>query len=223
MKLNLIKYFTFVVLFLNYAITVDAAGLSSQSKRAGRMELSFQTRYLNSMQVSTNKGVDVDLDSSIGWAFAFGYNHTKNWAFNFDIAWSDANYTGTFTDGNGDKRSYSNRLYSSTTNFGAIYHFSGKRFTPFIGATLGWAFVDSNIRDGSDEIYCSPFFPYYCYAYTPTKNSTEFTYGALVGLRFEASDSLFFKGSIGNQWIDLSQTTSTPDNIVYRLEIGFMF
>lgn len=210
-------------LFLfSLAFSVNAASLSSPSHRTNATEVSFQIRNIDSLQLKNDKNVEIDIDSSIGWAFGIGRHFTEKWAFNFDIAWSDANYKANFIK-EGTPRTYSNRMYSSTTNFGGTYHFLAKRFTPFIGASIGWAFVDSNIRDGGDLIYCSPFFPYYCYPYTPTKSTTEFTYGAQIGLRFDVTNQLFFKASAGEQWVDYSGSTSTPESIIYRFEVGAMF
>lgn len=223
MKMNLLNRFTLFFLFFSFTLTASAASLFSPSHRSDRMQVSFQIRDVDPINMTTDKDVEIDVNGTVGWAFGVGYNFTENWEFNFDIAWSDASYSATFTDTNGDPKAYSNRIYSSTTNFAATYNFTNKRLTPYVGASVGWAFVDSNIRDGRDGVYCDPFYYYYCYSYTPTKNTTEFTYGAQAGLRFDANNQLFFKLGVDNQWIDFSNVKSAPSATVYRFEVGFMF
>ncbi|VAW61457.1 hypothetical protein MNBD_GAMMA08-1743 [hydrothermal vent metagenome] len=222
-KTNLITSFTGTLLVASFSSATMAAGMSSPSKRAERTEISFQVRYHDSVSMTTKSDINIDVNSDVSWAFGVGYNFSENLAFDFDVGWGDTGYTGTFIDENNTQQTYSNRLSSSNTNFGLTYNFLAKRFTPFIGASIGWAFLDSNIRDGKDQIYCEPIFPFYCFAFTPTKTSTEFTYGATLGVRFDVSKQMFFKGGVGTKWVDLGNARSTPSATIYHFTVGYMF
>lgn len=222
MKLNLFSIGIRSALIFGLAFTANAGSLSSPSHRGNSTEVSFQIRDTGSLQLTNNNGAEVDIEGAVGWGFGIGHNFTEKWAFNFDMAWNDADYKASFIDKDGVARTIRNTMYTNAMNFGGTYYFLAKRFTPFVGATIGWAFVDSNIRDGRDQLFCDPFF-YYCSYYTPTKSSTEFTYGALVGLRFDVNDKMFLKVSAGQQWIDFGGTVSATDSTTYRFEIGAMF
>jgi len=197
----------------------------SLSDRKDRWEVFFQTRYLDSIDVDFIGGAEASLNDDMAWAFGLGYNYTEHWAFNFEIGWSDAGYSGTRIDDDGTPQAVSGNLYTSSTNFSGIYNFSAQRFTPFIGASIGWTFVDSNIPNGLPETICwyDPWWGYICDSYVPTKTTTEFSYGAVLGLRFDVNDKLFLRGSAGKQWIDFSHTSSTPDLTAFRFDIGVMF
>jgi hypothetical protein len=53
-------------------------------------------------------------------------------------------------------------------------------------------------------------------------NETEFSYNAVVGLRFEFGNDRFLKGSYNYQWLD-RDTSADPVFESYRMELGFRF
>lgn len=219
------KAFINILFLLAFSGASYAEGLNSASDRTDRWELSFQTRFLDSIDIDFDGGASATLNDEMGWAFGVGYNYSEHWAFNFDIGWSDINYAGTRIDNLGAPQNVSGTIYTSSANFGAIYNFSAKRFTPFAGASIGWSFVDTNIPNGLPQTICwyDPWWGYVCDTDVPTKTTTEFAYGAVLGLRFDVRDNLFFRGSIGKQWIDFSNASSAPDLTAYRFDIGVMF
>ncbi|RDH82887.1 MAG: hypothetical protein DIZ80_11505 [endosymbiont of Galathealinum brachiosum] len=224
--MSLLKFFTHITFLSFFTITAIADNLMSLSDRKDRWELSFQTRYFESIDLEFEGGASASLNEDINWAIGLGYNYSEHWAFNFDMGWGDAGYSGTRIDDNDTPESVSGNIYTSSMNFGTTYNFLAKRFTPFVGASVGWTFVDTNIPDGLPQTVCwyDPWWGYVCDTFIPTKTTTELTYGAIAGLRFDVNDQLFLKGSAGKQWIDFGKTTgSTPDFIIYRLDIGVMF
>jgi len=214
-----------ILLLFVLAVANSAADLDSVSHRTDRWEASFQIRYLDSIDIGFTGGAEANLNAELGWSLGMGYNFSENWAFNFDIGWSDIGYSGTRIDSNGTPETVSGTLFTSSSNFSAIYNFSAKRFTPFVGTSIGWTFVDTNIPDGLPQTACwyDPWWGYVCDTYVPTRTSTEFSYGAVVGLRFDVKNNLFFKTSIGKQWMDFGSATSTPDFTIYRFDVGVMF
>ena len=215
---------SFVFLF-TFITTGHAAGLGDTSKRGNSWEASFQTRYIDSVDIDFEGGAKASLNDNLGWAIGIGYNFDKNWAVNFDIGWSEVGYSGTRIDDNSNPQTVSGTLNTSSFNINSIYHFSPKRFTPFIGASVGMTFIDTNIPNGDSQTVCwyDPWWGYICESYNPTKTTSEFNYGAVVGLRFEVTNNLFFSGSYGKQWIDFSNAASTTNLDIYRFSVGFMF
>jgi len=222
---NLLKYLVGIVFIFGFSIASSEAGLDSPSKRTDRWEGSFQIRYLDSIDIGFNGGAEANLNEELSWALGLGYNYTEHWAFNFDIGWNNVGYAGTRINDNGNPQTVSGALYTSNTNFSGIYNFSAKRFTPFVGASIGWTFVDTNIPNGLPQTVCwyDPWWGYICDSTVPTKTTTEFTYGAILGLRFEVNKSMFLRASAGKQWIDFNSAAGTPDFTSYRFDIGFMF
>ena len=230
MKINtcLPGLFTLIgALCLVIASPSQAKGLMSLSDREYTWELSLQTKYADSTSIDFDGGASADLNSSWDWGFGFGYNFTENWAFNFDINWGSTNYEGirVLDDGQNTKESISGTLSSSSSDFRAVYHFMDKRFTPFVGASLGWIYIDTNIPTGPPQTSCwyDPWMGYICSTYQPTKAGTEFSYTANVGVRFDLTDAFFLRASAGKRWIDFDNASGTPDITMYRFDMGFMF
>jgi opacity protein-like surface antigen len=209
-------------------LAVSSSALASpfkeSSKRQGVYEITLSPRFVSSNTVYGSNGSRADISSNWGWGFGVGYNLTQNWAFNFDIGWNSFNYTVTAGGvASGSPDTYNGRLDTSSTLFSATYNFMKSRFTPFLTGAFGWVLLDSNIPNGPPGTACwwDPWWGYVCRNYLPTKTSTDFTYGAAIGLRYELSNTLFLRAAYNKSWIDMSNVSNTDFDAV-RLDIGFM-
>jgi opacity protein-like surface antigen len=213
-----------ILLFVTFTNSVIASDFLKTSFRDKQWEVSLLTKYTDSIQMDFTGGARANLNEEWAWGFGVGYNFTKQWAFSFDISGTNVGYSGTRVLDDSTKESVSGRLSTSSSNFTGTYYFTKNRFTPFIGASLGWIFIDSNVPDGPPGSVCwwDPFWGYICNGYQPTKTTTEFTYGLNMGLRLEVNRDLFFRGSLGRTWADLSNST-TPEFDNLRFDIGIMF
>ncbi|MFV1982008.1 MAG: outer membrane beta-barrel protein, partial [Thiohalomonadales bacterium] len=158
-----------VLLLYGFNNLALASNLSKASDRKGRWEASILTRYIDSTDINFNGGAQAKLSDE--WAFGFdvGYNFSENLALNFDVSWTDVDYKGTRIDDTGSPSNVSGRITTNNVNFRATYNFSKRRFTPFIGASIGWMFVDSNVADGPPSSVCwwDPWWGYICSGYQP--------------------------------------------------------
>jgi opacity protein-like surface antigen len=214
----------FLILFAissGYISTSYAQSLSATSNREGAFEFYFQPHYIDSKSLDGPGGSTVELNDTWGWGFGFGYNYTEHWALNFDINWSSISYDAQTSSATGR---YSGTLDTSSTLFSGVYHFSDKRFTPFVTGSLGWVFIDTNIPEGPPGSTCwwDPWWGYICSTYVPTKTETNFTYGAGIGLRFEATRDLFFRAAYTKNWIDFDKADA-EDFDVLRFTVGFSY
>jgi opacity protein-like surface antigen len=201
------------------------AAASSPSEREGKWESFFVGNYVDSTSIDFGGGANVDINGDLGFLFGFGYNFNEKLALDFQMAWNSVSYTGTRVSDTGATQQYGGTLDTSSTLFNLTYHFMAQRLTPFIGANAGWSWIDTNIPAGPITGACwwDPWYGYVCSGYQPTYTSTDFTYGASLGLRFDVSKEVFFRGSAGKQWIDNSRASSTPDFTNYRFDLGFFF
>jgi opacity protein-like surface antigen len=201
------------------------AGAGSPSDRGGKWEVFFSGNYVDSTSIDFSGDAKVDINGDLGFLFGFGYNFNEKLALDFEIAWNSVSYTGTRVRDTGATEQFGGRLDASSTRFNLTYNVMAQRFTPFITANVGWAWIDSNIPSGPTTGACwwDPWYGYVCSGYQPSYTSSDFTYGTSLGLRFDLTNGLFLRGSAGKQWIDISSASSTPDFTNYRLDIGFMF
>lgn len=224
-NIGLTKFVISLLIFFSFAAHSLAASLMSPSHRQDKWDLSLITRYLDSTTVDFKGGAQASINEEWGFGFGLGYNYTEHWAFNFDIAWGDVGYSGTRIDDNGAPETVSGTLRTSNANFSGIYNFSAKQFTPFVGASLGWVFVDSNIPSGPAGTICwwDPWWGYVCSGAQPTKTSTNFTYGVSAGLRFDVKENVFLRPSVGKTWADFESASTTAEFTYFRFDIGLMY
>jgi len=213
------------LLLLSFSSIASSADIMSLSDRKDRWEIAFQSNYLDSQHITFDGGADATINEEYSFGFGIGYNFSEHWALDFNLNWGDVGFSGNRILEDGSPEPISGNLFTNSMLFTGIYNFSAKRFTPFVGATLGWTFIDSNIPNGPPQNVCwwDPWWGYICGPYQPTHTTTELTYGASAGFRFDVKDNLFLRLSAAKKWIDFSRASNSTDFTSFRFDIGLMF
>jgi len=96
--------------------------------------------------------------------------------------------------------------------------------TPYISANLGTTYIDSGVPTGNIGTACwrDPWWGYICSPSVQTYTSTEFNYGAGIGLRYDFSRKLYIKAGVAKNYLALN-SSNTPDFTSYQFIFGFMF
>lgn len=195
--------------------------------RAGTFDVSIVARYQDSANYNFNDGAKAHTDSSWGWGFDFGYNFTDHFNFGFDLSADSIDYSATFMPSwlPGTTARVDGQLDTYTAHFNATWNFLRGPVTPFVTAGVGWTYVDSNFSNGPPQIGCwwDPWFGYVCANFQDTKDETDFSWSAAVGLRWDVTDTVFLRGSVGTMWVDLNHASGTSDVNIGKVEIGFMY
>jgi hypothetical protein len=99
-------------------------------------------------------GSSLETDDELGFSFGLGYNLSQRLLLTGEL----------------DVGSFSGI---------ATWHFMDGPITPYVSATLGWTWVDSNIADGPPQVGCwwDPWYGYICTSLTETKSDTSMSYG----------------------------------------------
>ena len=198
---------------------------SAPGNRTGQWQISLIPTYTNSQSIQFEGGAVADISSHSGFGIGIGYNFSDYLELDLDIGSADGNYVGTriFEDGSPSEK-YNGNLYTSHINLGLTYNFIASRFTPFVKGNLGLTYVDSGIPTGNLDSVCwwDPWWGYYCGPYAQTYSTSELSYGADLGLRFDITSKVFLKGSVGKSYIDFDKS-STADFTIYKFTVGFSF
>lgn len=208
------------------AFNTSFAGAGSPSNRTGKGDAFFSGNYVDSASVDFSGGAKVDINGDWGFLFGFGYNFDEKLALDFEMGWNSVSYTGTrVKESDATRELVGGRLDTTSMRLNLTYNLMPQRFTPFVAANVGWTWIDSNIPSGPGQVGCwyDPWYGHVCSGYQPTYTSSDFTYGTSLGLRFDVTNEFFIRGSVGKQWIDISNASGTPDFTNYRLGIGTMF
>jgi len=212
-------------------------GLASWAPRAAAGESERPMKWQMSIPITftsgasyDSEGTGIDVNDDIGWGFGFGYHFDKRFMLGVDVTWLSANYDAHIaTDFDNDQIAddsvdVSGTLDAANLQFVGQYNILAGRVTPFLRASLGWTWVDSNIPSGPATGTCwwDPWWGYVCNTWQPTFEDTSFAYGAAVGVRGELTEKFFIEGSYNLLWIDFDKAGNQSFDGV-RLNAGWVF
>lgn len=196
---------------------------------------SWETRldivYQNSSDWDFDGGTTAEIDSDTNFLLGLGYHLNDNLELGGNMTFGRTDYDADLaTDVNGDGTSdgfvgVRGEYESWSLLFDATWNFMPGDFTPFVSATAGWSWVDTNIATGPPQTGCwwDPWWGYVCANFQDTKSLDGLTYGFDVGARYDFSDTVSVRGSYRMMWVDLNNASGTPDMDGFRLGIGWRF
>ena len=198
--------------------------LLADADREQRWEVYFSPNYVASKTLTFDNDVKVALNDRSGWSLGFGFNFTDNVSAEIIFGTGTGNYAVATTTDDGKPYEYSNTMSSSSMLIGMTYNVIDGPFTPYISGNFGASFVDTGVKDGGgyESCYYDPWYGYVCGVYETTKTSTDFTYGASIGLRYDFDNKLFVKGGMGVNVVNFD-SKETPLFTTYQLTVGSIF
>ena len=204
-------------------ISINAFAFSDS--RSEKWEFFLAPQFINSKLLQFDNGAEADINERSSLGFGLGYNINHRIELSMLFAASNSNYSGKriFEDGS-EPEKFTANLYTSSINFDFTYNFLSTPFTPYISANIGSTFIDSGIPTGDIITGCwwDPWWGYICSPRAQTYTSTEFNYGAGIGLRYDFNRKLYIKGGVAKNYIDLG-SSNTADFTTYQFIFGFMF
>jgi len=222
-KMN-IKWISPIILLLTFFSQQSSAAF--HDSRAEKWEFFLAPTLTNSKLLQFDNGAEADINKRSGLGFGMGYNLNKHIELSLLFAASNANYTGTriLDDGSNKPEKFTSNLYTSKLDFGFTYNLLSSALTPYISANIGSTYIDSGIPTGNIGTICwwDPWWGYICSPHAQTFTSTEFHYGAGIGLRYDFNRKLYIKAGVAQNYLDIS-SSNTPDFTTYQFVFGFMF
>ena len=207
------------------ALLVGATAADAQD-REGRWEFSLGTFYQLGAGLETEDGSTIDTDDEFGFALGGAYNFTDRLATTFGLQWAGVGYEAEGVDDGGAPFGINGSYDAFALSANLVVNLADGPFVPYVGAGIGWTWIDSNIPSGLPITGCwwDPWWGYVCSTSYPTKTTDAFSYQALLGLRYEFdNDRTFLRLGYTSQWMDFSNASGTPRFDVIVLDIGWMF
>ena len=209
---------------LTLAMLVGAATANAQD-RAEHWEFEFGLLYQLSTEIDGEGGSFMETDNDFGLEFMAGYNINEKVETTFGFQWASVGYEADVVEEFGGIRSISGSFDSWTLSGNLLYNFLDGPVTPYIGAGIGYTWIDTNVPNGLPSTGCwwDPWWGYVCYTSYPTKTTDSFSYQALLGVRYEFGYNKFVRFGYTSQWMDLGGTIGTPRFDVFKLSMGWLF
>lgn len=199
---------------------------TAAQSRAGTFETRLGILVQNSAEAEFNGGTQVEFDSDMGFKLGFAYHYTDNLEFGVNMGLGQTDYEAEiFGDEPGESFGVRGDLEYTTLTVDGTWNILSGPFSPFLTATVGWTWVDTNIASGPPETGCwwDPWYGYICATWQDTRTVDGFTYGLGVGARYDISDQFAVHGSYRIDWIDLDEAQGTPDFDGFQLSVGWKF
>jgi len=194
--------------------------------RVKKWEFYLAPQITDSKDLQFENGATANLEQDSSLGFGVGYNLNSRIELALEFVSNDTNYTSTAIpeDPAESAVTSSGSIYTSTINFGFTFNFLTTPFTPYVTANLGSTYIDSGVYTGNVGSGCwwYPYYGYICGPVAQTYTSTELSYGAALGLRYDFNRKLYMKGEARKSFIDMGNS-NTPDFDTLRLIFGFMF
>ena len=216
---------TITVVALAVVLLAGATAADAQY-REGRWEFSLGTFYQLGTEVEAENGSTIDTSDDFGFTLGGGYNFSDRLATTFAFQWAGVGYDATGMDEDGNDFDIRGKYDSFTLSANLVLNLADGPFVPYVGAGIGWTWIDTNIPSGPPTTGCwwDPWWGYVCYSSYPTETTDAFSYQALLGIRYEFdNDRTFLRLGYTSQWMDFSSASGTPRFDVIVLDIGWMF
>lgn len=209
---------------LTLALLVGSTPADAQS-REGRWEFTIGTFYQSSTTLDFEGGSTADIDSDFGFVATTGYHFSEQLEAVFGFQYAGIGYNADVVQDDGGITGIKGTYDTWTFSANIVFNLIDGPVTPYVGAGIGWSWIDSNIPSGLPSTGCwwDPFWGYVCYSSYPTHSTSEFTYQATLGLRYEFNDMTFMRLGYTSQWMDIGNSNGTPRFDVVGLEVGWMF
>jgi len=219
------KFVTKLIASLAVSLTAIVP-LSAQAARETGWEFGIDGIYLVEQDVGFEGGTQVTLDDDYSIALNFGYRLNERFEIHFALDWNEVDYRATVRSNNPlVNGNISGTIESFIPRIDATFNLFKGPFTPYVTASAGWAFIDTNIPTSLPQTVCwwDPWYGYICDTYQETATSDEFVYGAGAGIRMDVGDSVSFRLAYHKQFMDLGKSTSEAGLDQIRLGIAFRY
>jgi opacity protein-like surface antigen len=216
---------TVSVAALTLALLAVAPAADAQD-REERWEFTLGTFYQLGTTIDGQEGTGLETGDDFGFAIGGGFNFTDHLATTFDFKWAGVGYDATAMDEDGNDVDINGKYDSFTVSGNLVYYFGDGRLAPYVGAGIGWTWIDTNIPNGPPRTWCwwDPWWGYVCSTSYPTETLDAFSYQATLGLRYDFdNDRTFLRLGYTSQWMDFDAASGSPRFDVFVLDFGWLF
>lgn len=215
----------FAIIFGVLVLLTSIANAQAQEEWS-RWETSVGVHGIGSSTVRFDGGSSIALDNDIGFGFEVGYNFSPTFNLSLGFNSYDPHYRATIAsaDPSAEPDRFDGSVALSDIMLNGRYSFTLRGpITPFVSAGIGYLHIDTDVPSGPPLAGCwwDPWWGYVCDYFVPTRQEDDFAYQAAVGAKWELSPFVFLRGSVGRQWINVSNAGGNPHLDTWKLDIGF--
>jgi opacity protein-like surface antigen len=150
-KLRILKTISFAALA---CVVLASASVADAQYREDRWEFSLGTFYQLGTTIDGQEGTGLETGNEFGFSLGGGYNFTDRVATTFSFQWAGVGYDATALDEDLNPVDISGKYDSFTVSGNLVYYFSDGPLSPYVGAGIGWTWIDTNVPNGPPYTWC---------------------------------------------------------------------
>jgi opacity protein-like surface antigen len=201
--------------------------------RVGKTEIYGIGQYLHSDDLKFNgPNGDVKLkmdDTGLG-GFGVAFHFNDFISIHADFMFGGATFSGDIPLENAANQPtgtfhVNQDTFIQTGRFNVDYNIINRRITPFLTAGIGYQYIETELEHVPPVGYCywDPWWGWVCYSGQPHAWQTDFTWNVGGGFRWNITDTLFIKATVGATWLEYSGTHGVTTQLEGIFAIGATF
>lgn len=169
----------------------------------------------------TTTGVKIKMNDTTMWGFGMAYHVSNRWAVNAEFMWGNSEFSGDLPTQSGGTFHVKQDASLGTGRLNATYTFTNKRFAPFVTGGIGYQHLKTELSNLPPSTVCwwDPWWGWICSTGTPQASETYFTWNLGAGVRWDITDSVFLKATVGATWLQYggANKTTTQTEAIFAL------
>ena len=198
--------------------------------RQGKTEVYGIGQYLHSEDIKFNGPfgeVPIKMDDTALGGFGIAYHFNDFISVHGDFMFGNATFSGNLPiEGAPNSTIFIKQdAFIQTGRFNVDYNIINRRLTPYVTAGIGYQYLETSLNSLPPVNYCwwDPWWGYICSTGQPYASTTDFTWNAGAGVRWNITDNLFVKAMAGATWLEYSGAHGVTSQIEGVFSIGWSF
>ncbi len=165
-----------------------------------------------------------DIKDTFGIKLGAAYYLTDHLALGGDFSYSRGDFSSTVTNNGVAVGVQDGHESASTLLFDGTYSFLNGPLRPYIGAGLGYSWVNTDIVAGPPVAGCwwDPWWGYVCSGYQPTRGTSSWVGQLGLGLQYNFSHKFGISGGYKENWVKLADKSTASGGFELMFDWRFM-
>jgi opacity protein-like surface antigen len=208
-------------------LLAPTASFAQYYSNDGSWDFSIGAIYQAGQSAGGSNGSSLTINDEVGLGLTLGYQLNRWFAIGGDLDFVSPRFTAVLANENdpNDTFEIKHRATQFNGRIKGTLNFMEGPFVPYAQLGIGWSAFDSNVADGPPQTGCwwHPWWGYICSDFYRTYGSTQFSYGAALGARYEFAGGTFLNLSYDYWELDTGGSRAKPGLESIRLMYGWKF
>ncbi len=196
--------------------------------RVNKTEVYGIGQYLHSDDItfkSPRGDVKTSMDDTGLGGFGVAYHFNDFLSIHGDFMFGGATFNADLPTRTGGTVGFKQDAFIQTGRLNVTYNIINRRLTPFVTAGIGYQYLETELENAPPVGTCwwDPWWGWVCYYDHPSTWETDFSWNVGGGIRWNITDNLFVKATVGANWLEYSQARDITTQIEGIFAIGATF